>query len=145
MIQVEPEANNGPGGNHMPSRVAAGTKTREPIQEPKMGKHKPDMIKGTLDMLILKILSIEPMHGWGVSERIQHISKDALQVNQGSLYASLHKLTREGWIRSYWEVTENNRRARYYALTRAGEKQLGIEAEHWDRLAEGVARVMAIS
>ena len=80
-----------------------------PTQGRAMGKQKPDMIKGTLDMLILKILSIEPMHGWGISERIQQISRAALQVNQGSLYASLHKLTREGWIRSYWEITENNR------------------------------------
>ena len=110
-----------------------------------MGTRKPDMIKGTLDMLILKILSLEAMHGWGISERIQQISRDALQVNQGSLYAALHKLTREGWIRSYWEVTENNRRARYYALTPAGEKQLGLEAEHWERLASAVARIMAIS
>jgi transcriptional regulator len=110
-----------------------------------MGAQKPDMIKGTLDMLILKILSLEPMHGWGISEQIQQISREALQVNQGSLYASLHKLTREGWIRSYWEVTENNRRARYYTLTRAGEKQLGLEAEHWDRLASAVAQIMALS
>ena len=103
------------------------------------------MIKGTLDMLILKIVSLEPMHGWGISERIQQVSRDALQVNQGSLYASLHKLTREGWIRSYWETTENNRRAKYYALTRAGKKQLGHEADHWDRLAAGVSRIMALS
>jgi PadR family transcriptional regulator PadR len=110
-----------------------------------MGKQKPDMIKGTLDMLILKLLSLEPMHGWGISERIQQISKDALQVNQGSLYASLHKLTREGWIKSSWEVTENNRRARYYALTRAGAKQLGQEAEHWEKMATAVSRIMATS
>jgi len=108
-----------------------------------MGREKPDMIKGTLDMLILKVLSLQPMHGWGISERIQQISRDELQVNQGSLYASLHRLTREGWIKSYWEVTENNRRARYYALTRAGEKQLGIEAAHWTRLATAVGRIMA--
>jgi PadR family transcriptional regulator, regulatory protein PadR len=108
-----------------------------------MGRDKPDMIRGTLDMLILKVLSLEPMHGWGVSERIQQISEDALQVNQGSLYASLHKLTREGWIRSYWQVTENNRRARYYALTRTGERQLGLEREHWERLAAAVGRILA--
>jgi transcriptional regulator len=113
--------------------------------EASMGKQKPDMIKGTLDMLILKILSLEPMHGWGISERIQGISKDELQVNQGSLYASLHKLTREGWIRSEWRVTENNRRARYYALTRAGRRQLGMEAEHWERLASAVGRIMSTS
>lgn len=108
-----------------------------------MGKQKPDMIKGTLDMLILKVLSLEPMHGWGICERIQQISRDELQVNQGSLYASLHKLTREGWIKSAWRTTENNRRARYYALTRAGERQLGIEAEHWSRLAAAVTTIMA--
>jgi transcriptional regulator len=108
-----------------------------------MDRNKPDMIKGTLDMLILKVLSLEAMHGWGISERIQQISRDELQVNQGSLYASLHKLTREGWIKSYWEVTQNNRRARYYTLTRAGERRLGIEAEHWDRLAAAVGRIMA--
>jgi transcriptional regulator len=108
-----------------------------------MGKSKPDMIKGTLDMLILKVLSLEPMHGWGISERIQQISRDELQVNQGSLYASVHKLTREGWIKSYWRITENGRRARYYELTRAGERQLGIEAEHWTRLAAAVTRIMA--
>ena len=108
-----------------------------------MGKRKPDMIKGTLDMLILKVVSLEPMHGWGICERIQQISRDELEVNQGSLYSSLHKLTREGWIKSYWQTTENNRRARYYALTRAGEKQLGIETEHWERLAAAVMRIMA--
>jgi PadR family transcriptional regulator, regulatory protein PadR len=112
-------------------------------EEATMGRDKPDMIRGTLDMLILKVLSLEPMHGWGVSERIQQISGDALQVNQGSLYASLHKLTREGWIRSYWQVTENNRRARYYALTTAGERQLGLEREHWERLAAAVSRILA--
>ena len=110
-----------------------------------MGRPKPDMIKGTLDMLILKVISVEPMHGWGISERIQHVSRDALQVNQGSLYASLHKLTREGWIKSYWEVTENNRRAKFYTLTQAGRKQLGEEAKHGERLAAGVTRVMALS
>jgi len=94
-------------------------------------------------MLVLKVLSREPLHGWGISERIQSISSEELQVNQGSLYPALHKLTAEGWIKSYWELTENNRKARYYKLTRAGEKQLDVEAEHWDRLAAAVARVMA--
>ncbi len=94
-------------------------------------------------MLILKVISLEAMHGWGICERIQQISKDELQVNQGSLYTSLHKLLREGWIKSYWKTTENNRRARYYALTRAGQKQLGVEAEHWDRMAEAVGRILA--
>ena len=110
-----------------------------------MGKQRPDMIKGTMDMLILKVLSMEAMHGWGISERIQQISRDALQVNQGSLYASLHRLTREGWIRSEWHVTDNNRRARYYALTGAGEKQLGLELEHWAKLAGAVERIIEAS
>lgn len=100
------------------------------------------MIKGTLDMLILKTLSLEPMHGWGICQRIENLSEDALTVNQGSLYASLHRLTREGWIRSSWGRTENNRRARYYELTRAGEKRLGIEREHWRRLSTAVEQVM---
>jgi len=101
------------------------------------------VIWGTLDMLILKLLSLEPMHGWGLTERMERLSDALLRVPQGSLYASLHKLTREGWIRSYWAETENGRRARYYALTRAGERQLAIEVGQWDRLAEGVARIMS--
>ena len=108
-----------------------------------MPKPDTDMIRGTLDMLILKVVSLGPMHGWGISERIQQISKDALLVNQGSLYASLHRLTREGWLRSEWRITENNRRARYYILTRAGKAQLGLEHAHWTRLAGAVNRVMA--
>ena len=108
-----------------------------------MTQKKPDMIKGTLDMLILKILSLEPTHGWGICERIQSMSDNELKVNQGSLYASLHRLTREGWIRSRWRRSENNRRARYYELTRAGEKRLGIEAAHWRRLSAAVQQIMA--
>ena len=110
-----------------------------------MGKQQPDMIRGTLDMLVLKVLSLEPLHGWGICERVKLISEDELQVNQGSLYPALHKLTQEGWIKSYWCLTENNRKARYYQLTRAGLKQLNVEAAHWDRLAAAVARVMATS
>jgi len=110
-----------------------------------MPKNTPDMIRGTLDMLILKVLSLEPMHGWGIGERIQLTSQDALQVNQGSLYPALHRLTREGWIRSEWRTTENNRRARYYVLTRAGERQLGLERETWSRLSEAVDRIMGLT
>jgi PadR family transcriptional regulator PadR len=103
------------------------------------------MIRGTLDMLILRILSLEPMHGWGVSERIQAFSAAALRVQQGSLYASLHRLTREGWIRSYWQDTESGRRARYYALTAAGRRQVSIETDHWVRLSKGVGRLIALT
>jgi transcriptional regulator len=108
-----------------------------------MGTENSEVLRGTLDMLILKTLSLAPLHGWGICERIQQVSGDALRVGQGSLYASLHRLTREGWIRSYWADTENGRRARYYQLTRAGERQLKVEADHWERLALGVARVMS--
>ncbi|MEQ9397645.1 MAG: PadR family transcriptional regulator [Longimicrobiales bacterium] len=104
-----------------------------------------DMIRGTLDMLILKVLSLEPMHGWGIGERIQQISRDALQVGQGSLYSSLHRMTREGWIRSEWQTTENNRRARYYELTRAGRERMGVEHEQWTRLAGAVDRIMGLT
>lgn len=110
-----------------------------------MPKPDNDMIRGTLDMLILKVLSLEPMHGWGISERIQQVSEGALQVNQGSLYGSLHRLTRQGWICSEWSRTENNRRARYYSLTRAGEKQLGLEEVHWNRLSGAVDRILGLA
>lgn len=108
-----------------------------------MGTEKSDVIRGTLDMLILKVLSLEPMHGWGIQERIQLLSAEALRVQQGSLYEALHRLTREGWIRASWRETENNRRAKYYALTRDGQKQLEIETGHWARLSAGVARILA--
>ena len=108
-----------------------------------MPKPDSDMIRGTLDMLILKVVSVEPMHGWGISERIQQVSADALQVNQGSLYPALHRLTREGALRSEWRTTQNNRRARYYVLTPAGTRQLGLEHAHWKRLSGAVDRSMA--
>jgi transcriptional regulator len=110
-----------------------------------VGKQQSDMIRGTLDMLVMKVLSMEPMHGWGICERIKLISDQELQVNQGSLYPALHKLTQEGWIKSYWGLTENNRKARFYRLTRAGRQQLRIEQAHWDRLATAVSKVMATS
>ena len=110
-----------------------------------MPKPDTDMIRGTLDMLILRVVSLEPMHGWGICERIQAMSQDALQVNQGSLYPALHRLTREGWIRSAWQSTENNRRARYYSLTAAGERQLGVERAEWTRLSSAVDRVMGLA
>jgi transcriptional regulator len=101
------------------------------------------VIRGTLDLLILRVLTLEPMHGWGISERIQALSVDALRAQQGSLYASLHRLTREGWIRSYWEDTDSGRRARYYALTKAGLRQTAVETDRWLRLSAGVGRLIA--
>ena len=101
------------------------------------------VIRGTLDLLILRVLTLEPMHGWGISERIQALSREALRAQQGSLYASLHRLTREGWIRSYWQDTDSGRRARYYALTKAGEKQAAVETDQWLRLSAGVGRLIS--
>lgn len=102
-----------------------------------------DVLPGTLDMLVLKTLSLEPMHGWGIVQRIQEMSSDAFQVGQGSLYPSLHRLERKRWIAAEWRTTENNRTARYYSLTRAGRRALGAEMAHWRRLAATVEQVLA--
>ena len=101
-----------------------------------------DLIQGTLDLLILKALSLQPMHGWGVALRIQQISNDALQVNQGSLYPALHKLERRGWIEATWGVSDNNRRAKYYSLTALGQKQLNLELANWERFTAAVSLVL---
>lgn len=102
-----------------------------------------DVLQGTLDMLILKALALQPMHGWGVAQRIQQISRDALQVNQGSLYPALHRLEYRGWIQAEWGASDNNRRARFYSLTAAGRKQLRAELAAWRRFADGVELVLA--
>jgi PadR family transcriptional regulator, regulatory protein PadR len=101
-----------------------------------------DLLQGTLDLLILRTLDKEPRHGWAISERIQEISRDVLQVNQGSLYPALHRLEHQGWIASEWGVSELGRRARFYKITAAGKKQLGAESEQWERFTEAVGRVM---
>jgi PadR family transcriptional regulator len=110
-----------------------------------MARDRGDLLQGTLDMLLLKALQLEPMHGWGITERIEQWSKDALQVNQGSLYPALHRLTRQGFITSSWRVTENNRRARYYALTAAGRRALAEEQAIWEKLSHGVNLVMKMA
>jgi transcriptional regulator len=101
-----------------------------------------DVLQGTLDMLILKALSLEAMHGWGISQRIQQISRDVLQINQGSLYPALHRLERRAWIESDWGTSENNRRAKYYRLTSLGKKHLAEERASWQRFTLAVARVL---
>ena len=103
---------------------------------------KADLLQGTLDMLILKTLALEPTHGYGIAVRIQQVSKDVLRVNQGSLYPALRRLERRGWIEAEWGESENNRRARYYHLTKAGRKQLAEETREWTRLAQAVARIL---
>jgi len=104
--------------------------------------HTSDLLQGTLDVLILKTLALEPMHGWGVALRIQQLSKEALQIGQGSLYPALHRLEYRGWIQSEWANSENNRRAKFYSLTMAGKRQLEAELENWDRMAEAIALVL---
>ncbi len=107
-----------------------------------MTESRSELLRGTLDMLVLKTLALEPMHGWGVSERIRQISQDVFQVNQGSLYPALQRLKRKGWIRSQWRVTENNRRARYYTLAAAGRRQLDAERREWERSVSAVNRIL---
>ena len=107
-----------------------------------MPKPKSDLLQGTLDLLILKTLDLEPMHGWGISLRIQQVSESVLQVNQGSLYPALHRLEEQGWITSSWKTSENNRQAKYYDLTRRGRKQLVEEKDNWLRLSAAVGRIV---
>ena len=109
-----------------------------------MAKLKADLLQGTLDLLVLKTLELEPMHGWGVTRRIQQLSDSVLQVNQGSLYPALHRLEERGWIRAFWGNSENNREARYSELTARGRKQLVEEKENWLRLSGAVARIVGI-
>ncbi len=101
-----------------------------------------DLPQGTLDLLILKTVALGPQHGWAISERIQQISSSVLQVQQGSLYPALHRLERRGWIKARWGASENNRRAKFYELTRAGRKQLESEADAWRKLASAVGQVL---
>jgi transcriptional regulator len=101
-----------------------------------------DLLQGTLDLMILKTLALEPNHGWGISQRIQQISREVLQVGQGSLYPALHRLEQKGWISSEWGPSDNNRRARFYSLTKAGRKQLEKELAEWGRMSAAIALVL---
>jgi transcriptional regulator len=111
--------------------------------EPKVAiRTQTDALRGSLDLLVLKTLSLAPMHGWGISQRVQQISEGVLDVNQGSLYPALQRLEKDGLIRSGWGTTENNRRARYYELTAAGRRALGAEVDSWRRFAAGLESVL---
>jgi PadR family transcriptional regulator, regulatory protein PadR len=101
-----------------------------------------DLPQGTLDLLILRILALEPHHGWAISERLQQISSDVLRIQQGSLYPALHRLERRGWIKARWGTSENNRRAKYYELTKRGRGQLEVEKDAWEKLTTAVAQVL---
>lgn len=101
-----------------------------------------DLPQGTLDLLILKTVALEPQHGWGISERIRQVSRDVLQIQQGSLYPALHRLERQGWIRTKWGVSDNNRRAKYYELTPAGRRQLEDESTSWRTLSTAIESIL---
>jgi transcriptional regulator len=107
-----------------------------------MGQDRSDLLQGTLDLLVLKTLALDRMHGWGIAQRIQQISEGVLTVNQGSLYPALHRLERQGRIASEWRNSENNRQAKYYSLTRAGRKALAEETENWERIASAIGRIL---
>jgi PadR family transcriptional regulator, regulatory protein PadR len=109
---------------------------REPI---------PDLLPGTLDLLILRTLQTDPLHGWAIAERIQQVSQDVLQVNQGSLYPALHRLEHQGWIEAEWRVSELGRRAKYYRLTAPGRRQLAIELSAWERMSAAIGRVVKLA
>lgn len=103
-----------------------------------------DFVQGTLDMLLLKILALQPLNGFAISQRLSQVSGDVLQVSDGSLYPALHKLENEGWIKSEWKTTDNNRRAKFYSLTRLGRRQLEKESENWHRLAAAISHVVKL-
>ena len=109
-----------------------------------MGKPT-DLVQGTLDLLILKTIALEPMHGWGIAQRIRQVSKEVLQVNQGALYPALHRLEQSGWIKAKWGESDNNRRAKYYSLTSAGRKYLEQEESNWKRLSTAIGLVLETS
>ena len=111
-----------------------------------MTRHNvPDLLPGTLDLLILRTLQTDSLHGWAISERIQQISDNVLQINQGSLYPALHRLEHQGWIEAEWAVSELGRRAKYYQLTAAGRRQLAVEAREWERMSAAIGRVMKLA
>ncbi len=109
-----------------------------------MGKPT-DLIQGTLDLLILKAVALEPMHGWGIAQRIRQVSKEVLQVNQGALYPALHRLEQNGWIKARWGESDHNRRAKYYSLTASGRKYLDAEEANWKRLSGAIGLVLEMS
>jgi len=110
-----------------------------------MSEKRLELPQGTLDLLILKSIELEPMHGWAISERLQQISRDVIQVQQGSLYPALHRLERRGWIKAKWAVSENGRRAKFYELTAKGRRQLEQETSDWNRLAAAVGEILGMA
>jgi transcriptional regulator len=124
---------------------SAATFCRNPTEDSMPAADQPDVLRGTLDLLILKTLTLEPMHGWGISARIQQFSRGILDVNQGSLYPALQRLEQRGWIDSEWRTSENNRRAKYYRLTASGRRAVGAETASWRRYVEAVELILGIA
>jgi transcriptional regulator len=112
------------------------------VEGERMAPDRIELPQGTLDLLILRTLALGPQHGWAVSERVQQMSSDVLQIQQGSLYPALHRLERRGWIKAHWGTSDNNRRAKYYELTKSGYRQLEVEKDAWEKLATAVAQVL---
>src|SRR5215510_12801087 len=123
-----------------PGRVVCSCRLprESPVSKPN------DLVQGTLDLLILKMLAVDSMNGWAIAERLKEASSDVLRVSTGSLYPALHKLEQQGWIVAEWRPSENNRRAKFYSLTRAGRKQLQLDSDNWDRLASAISAVMRL-
>lgn len=125
-------------------KKATGEERADDVTKETRGeRHDGELLQGTLELLVLKALSLEPMHGWGLAQRIEQMSREVFRINQGSLYPALQRMKRKGWIDSEWRVTENNRRARYYLLTPAGERELARERAQWERVSRGVNWVLA--
>ena len=122
--------------HQLPLVSSFDTMPRQPI---------PDLLPGTLDLLILRTLQTDPLHGWAIADRIQQVSQDVLQVNQGSLYPALHRLEHQGWIEAEWRVSELGRRAKYYRLTSSGRRQLAIELSAWERMSAAIGRVVKLA
>ena len=101
-----------------------------------------DVVQGTLDLLVLRIIAVQPMHGWGVMQRLRYLTEDVFQVTTGSLFPALRRLEESGWLEGYWDVSENNRKARYYAITKAGQKQLASERQYWKSITTAVEKVL---
>ncbi|HWC18933.1 MAG TPA: PadR family transcriptional regulator, partial [Terriglobales bacterium] len=114
------------------------------VTEERLLSKPSDLVQGTLDLLLLKILALEPLHGWAISQRLKQVSGDVLQVSDGSLYPALHKLEQEGWITAEWRPSENNRRAKFYSLTRLGRRQLEKETANWERLSSAISQVIKL-
>lgn len=130
---------------HFYTSVNYAVLVEEAGEEAAMTNQRLELPQGTLDLLILKAVALEPLHGWAISERLQQISRDAVQVQQGSLYPALHRLERRGWVKAKWAVSENNRRAKYYGLTTPGRKQLDAEAVAWRKLTAAIDQILDLA